>query len=108
MSNPAAKTALHPLHSQGIVELWDRDQAGGYQANKSRRTGRTTAIALKAISDAIREPGRLIPLIDHHRGFEAARHLRHVVDDSVHALELREMNLIDRNGTYFLCFGPEA
>lgn len=107
MSSSEVKKALHPLHSQFIVELWDKDQAGGYQANKCRRTGRTTAIALKAISDAISEPGRLIPLIDHHRGFEAARHLRHMVDDSVLALELREMNLIDRNGTYFLCFGTE-
>ena len=108
MGNPDAKTDLHPLHCQRLVHLWDRFEAGGYQANKCRRTGRTTAVALKAISDAIREPGMLIPLIDHHRGREAAHHLRTVVDDSVRALELREMNLIDRNGTYFLCFGPEA
>lgn len=108
MGNPDAITGHHPLHSQRIVELWDSYEPGGYQANKYRRTGRSTAIALKAISDAIRDPGMLIPLIDHYRGRQSAQHLRLMVDGAVRALELREMNLIDRNGAYFLCFGPEA
>lgn len=107
MDNTEAKTGLHPLHSMAIVEWWDRCEPGGYETNRSRRTGRTTSIALRKISEAIREPGQPIPLIDHHPGRKAAHHLFLMVGGIVRDLDLREMNLIDRAGAYFLCFGPE-
>jgi hypothetical protein len=59
---------------------FDKAQAGEW--DESRCTGRSTAIALRAIADAIKVPGMWIPVRDHIDTFANHRSL------TVHALRL--------------------
>jgi hypothetical protein len=68
-----------------------------YQTSETagRRTGKTTAIALRAISDAIANPGRRVPLIDHFYPDQrrADRHLADMARAYIHMLGLQFMTV---------------
>jgi hypothetical protein len=74
---------------------------GDYQ----RRSGRTTAICLSTLAQAISTPFTAIPLVDHHGTAQANDHLALMVRDTILALELHRMYILQRNGDYFLQCG---
>lgn len=103
--------SLHPLHTWEMVERANRIVPGGYQAVCTNQTGRTTAIALRTIAEAISHPGREVVIMDHSDFPEADRHLARNIERMIQRLELRALSvrrvLIGRH-RYVLVFGASA
>ena len=53
-----------------------------------RFSGRSTALALHAIADAMQNPNKQIPIVDHHPGREANEHLLKTTANVVEKLSL--------------------
>ena len=74
-----------------------------------RCTGRSTAIALAHIADAIRKPGVRILLQDHLGGAKTDKHLADMVVDYCRNLGLKHLHIATRYErgvtNYYLCFG---
>ncbi|MCY1275098.1 hypothetical protein D9M69_527380 [compost metagenome] len=103
--------SLHPLHTWAMVERANSIVPGGYQAVRENQTGRTTAIALRAIAEAISNPGREVAIIDHSDCPDSDRHLARNIERMIQRLELRALAvqrvLIPRRA-YVLVFGVLA
>jgi hypothetical protein len=105
---------VNPLHDGVYVMSCEKLQVGGYAAHRHHRTGRTTALALSYISDAIKNPRQRIMLFDHDvddpnldmGGVGIAR----VVEDIISKLNLREMYISfnDELKEYTVCFGTHG
>lgn len=105
---PITLTPRHPLHTQDFVDRLNATTPGGYAAHMTRRTGRTTAIALEAISKAIRSPGTTLYFEDHHPGQAAARNLASLIRDVAERLRLSEINVTTKAGRVELRFGEQT
>lgn len=105
---PITLTPRHPLHTQDFVDRLNATTPGGYAAHMTRRTGRTTAIALEAISKAIRSPGTTLYFEDHHPGQAAARNLASLIRDVAERLRLSEINVATKAGRVELRFGEQT
>ena len=97
----------HPLHSDELIARL-RENGDTLQ----RCTGRSTIIALKAITRALENPGYWVKLEDHHRSPLANRHLANMVADLVTKLDfkhfiLEEVISVDGSfsDTFSLVFG---
>jgi hypothetical protein len=77
---------LNPLHS--VEWLCDMIRVTGEYFDTSRRTGRTTALALKAIAEAIENPWVWVPLKDHHNTILANESMSNIVRSMVHVMQL--------------------
>lgn len=104
-ASPMTITPRHPLHTQDFVDNLNRTTPGGYAAHMERRTGRTTAIALQAISKAIRHPGKPIYCEDHHAGSQAARHMTSLIRDTIARLNLQGIEVSQKGDRVELLFG---
>lgn len=82
----------HPIHTQEFVDHLQR-RPGGYLANRHRRTGRSTAQALGALSMAISRPGEEVVLRDHFGTAAADAHLALLVLDIIDRLGLVAMRV---------------
>lgn len=91
----------HPLHPEEFIA---RARAGGYY-DSSRRTGRTTAIALRTIAEAIERPYTKVPIRDHVGTPGMDRYLARMIIDIIKALHLHEMSVDLRGPT--LTFGTK-
>lgn len=86
---------LHPLHTVEMITTMIRDT--GEYFDQNRRTGRSTALALKYIADAISNPYKPIRIVDHAQpnGMPATcemnRHLARMVFDIVRHLRYEHM-----------------
>ena len=105
---PITLTPRHPLHTQDFVDRLNATTPGGYAAHMTRRTGRTTAVALEAISKAIRSPGTTLYFEDHHPGQAAARNLASLIRDVAERLRLSEINVATKAGRVELRFGEQT
>jgi hypothetical protein len=69
------------------------DQGLPLKAVADRHTGRTTAIALRAIVESIENPGVAVKVEDHHGTYHASRSAFNVAADIVGKLGLERMVL---------------
>lgn len=81
---------VHPLHDEALVITYIREN-GEYPGD--RRTGRTTALALKYIAEAIGKPSVRIYLRDHVDTKQASDHLARKVQDIVRELRLKHLKV---------------
>lgn len=86
----------HPLHDKLFLALIG-------EKNTDRRTGRSTAYALRLISDAILQPGQPIRIIDHYGTHEANRMLATMIMDIIEKTGLQYLTINRANLT--LTFG---
>lgn len=88
---------LHPLHTADslFAEMKETARYPDY----SRRTGRSTAIALHVISQAINNPHQPIRFEDHHRSAEANHHLGQMIVHYCGMLRLEHMQVSPRDYT---------
>lgn len=89
----------HPLHSADFIERY-RDFAG--EPLQERRTGRSTALALKYIAEAIQNPRKPVQIKDHHDSALAHRRLFQVTREMVKRLDLQNMVFHEFRGTVTL------
>ena len=75
----------HPLHSMEFITNC-LVVTGCYPGQ--RRTGRSTALALRLISESIKRPGEWLSIKDHHDSRMADHHLRQMIQDIVLKLGL--------------------
>lgn len=83
---------LHPLHT--IEFIADALRATGEYPGL-RRTGRSTAQALRLISECIQRPGVWMQPHDHHGTTTANRQLLCLIQDTVAKLELTGFSFQD-------------
>lgn len=88
---------LHPLHTPEF--LHQQTLETGCYADTTRCTGRTTAIALRAIAEAIDNPHKSIHYRDHHLTNAADMHLGMRIEDICKALRLEHMQIRPKQGT---------
>lgn len=69
----------------------------GCYPDMERRTGRTTAIALSTIAEAIRSPGVPVPIKDHHPS--ANQHLAMQIHEYISVLKLQHLHVRPRQLT---------
>ena len=81
---------LHPLHQE---EWYEQQGEQGIQADPERYTGRTTAIALRIIHDAISNPEQLIDIIDHTPYRQSDKYLAKIIQWMIESLELRHLHI---------------
>lgn len=89
---------LHPLHTPELLarhvhctgEYWPRE----------RCTGRTTALALKLLAEAISKPHERLIIRDHEPTAVAAKHLRTRMQDIAERLGLEHMQFTDTSVTF--------
>lgn len=98
----SAPAALHPLHTAYMVECMEREP-GGYAVHRYRRTGRSTAIALRTIANAIASPGEEIPIEDHHGTRQADKFLADLITVTIRLLSLQKLCVRRRRGSRDLC-----
>lgn len=79
-------TKLHPLHTPEWVARYVLEK-GEYPGE--RFTGRSTALALRVIAEAIENPGKKVLIRDHVNLHRANNHLRGTVQEFVRKLGLR-------------------
>lgn len=92
---------LHPLHTVEMITTMIGDT--GEYFDQNRRTGRSTALALKYIADAYAKPYTPIKVIDHEQsnGMPATM-------DSNRVLSLKVFSMIDALGLkHFRCNGSQ-
>lgn len=78
----------HPLHTE---EFLRRVRLCSGQHPGNRRTGRSTAIALRILADAISCPRRPIQVVDHDPRRCAQEHTFYMVHDMATALGLQHL-----------------
>lgn len=100
----AEQEKLHPLHDpKWVAEII----ASTGQYPGSRGTGRTTALALEAIAQAIRNPGKVVEVCDHSG--HLPKYAATVVIGIVRSLGLRHMHISNTDYAYVcLLFQREA
>ncbi len=69
-----------------------------------RQTGRSTAQGLKAIHDAIYQPGEPVPIRDHYGTHEANKLLAMKINTLIDKLELRGFEITKKPMGYYLTF----
>ena len=87
----------HPLHTPEFIA--DVVKATGRYPG-DRYTGRSTAIALRLIAEAIESPRKPIPIRDHYGTSLADRYLRQAMQDMVDKLDLKHMVFTDTTITF--------
>lgn len=91
---------MHLLHDEAFIQLVGE--------NSPRRTGRTTAMALAILSQAIVRPGQKIYVNDHHGTHRAALHLMNMTKDFAEKLGLQFMNFRPHGHPYpYVVFGKD-
>ena len=97
---------LNPLHTP---EMFARViSATGEYFDPKRRSGRSTALALHYISDAIEHPRAPIRIKDHHDSVQADRQLAEIVEMMIIKLELKHMyvwNKYENTLKFYVSFG---
>jgi len=94
---------MNPLHDVGLIA--NTIQMTGEYFDQSRRSGRSTALALTYISQAILHPYKPIIVVDHeqHKGVRASVAMNvaliHKIADMVAALKLQHFTFSTRDGT---------
>ena len=73
---------------QATCNLFRTEGQGNYLKHHMRRTGRSTALALGYILEAINKPDRIVYVKDHHDTCEAHRHLFNMIERMIKKLEL--------------------
>jgi hypothetical protein len=73
---------------QATCELFRTGGQGNYLKNHKCRTGRSTALALGYILEAINNPDKIVYVEDHYNTHEAHRHLLHMIEGMIRKLEL--------------------
>ncbi len=92
----------HPLHEE---DWYENMGVQGMQADPERHTGRTTAIALRIIHDAICNPRHKIDIIDHTAYRRADKDLAHTIKWMIERLELGHMYVeVSKRDEYTLIF----
>ena len=99
---------LNPLHTPEMIA--QVISATGEYFDPKRGSGRSTALALRYISDAIGHPLIPIRIIDHHDSVQADRLLAENVKKMIFKLELKHMYVWDqrRDGDrvkFYVSFG---
>ena len=99
---------LNPLHTPEMIERVI-STTGEYFDSK-RGSGRSTALALRYISDAIQHPRAPIRIKDHHDSVQADRQLVENVKMMIFKLELKHMYVWDQQGegnrvNFYVSFG---
>lgn len=79
---------MHPLHDEQFLFMLEQMRNGN-----DRRTGRSTAYALRIISEAILSPGKPIRIIDHYGTHEANRMLATMIAQMIDKLGLKYMTI---------------
>jgi hypothetical protein len=79
---------VNPLHQQAIVPDSAMLQL---MISDNRCTGKSTAIALETIANAIKQPFTPITIRDHFPSTQADEHLAHMIEQIVRRLELKMM-----------------
>lgn len=92
----------HPLHS---IEFIVSTLSATGEHPGQRRTGRSTAQALRLLSEAIRQPGIVMLVKDHHGTVNADRNLVQRMREIVELLHLEEITF--RMDVPSVCFGKE-
>lgn len=82
---------LHPLHTPALLN--QMVLSSGCYADVSRCTGRSTALALRLIAEAIENPGKAVPLRDHHNTTPAHDHFCRLVHAMTGMLRLQHMHV---------------
>ena len=85
---------LNPLHTPEMIA--QVISATGEYFDPKRGSGRSTALALRYISDAIEHPRAPIRIKDHHDSVQADRLLAENVKMMIFKLELKHMYVWDR------------
>ncbi len=85
---------LNPLHTPEMI-AYVISTTGEYFDSK-RGSGRSTALALHYISDAIGHPRVPIRIKDHHDSVQADRQLAEIVKMMISKLELKHMYVWDQ------------
>ena len=80
------KQTAHPLHDKEFLAMVG-------DKNTDRRTGRSTALAFRYISEAIANPGKPIRIFDHHGTNEADRMLAGMIGDIIHKTGLKHLRI---------------
>lgn len=93
---------LNPLHTPEMIA---RQIAQTNRFDVTRGTGRSTSLALRAISDAIANPFKPVRLEDHSDAPRSSDHLAAIVKDMILSLGLEHMKVEYRNGGQYLQFG---
>jgi hypothetical protein len=75
----------HPLHDKEFIEK--------FPSATDRRTGRSTAIALRTITWAIENPDQPISIRDHHPTIKAHQFLARMIADMIQKLELQHLTI---------------
>lgn len=88
------QTQRSPLHLASNLKL---------KANQY--TGKSTAIALNSIANAIRQPYTWILLDDHRDGVEADKHLFMLTKDAVYKLGLVQFYFKESGKSFYIAFG---
>jgi hypothetical protein len=83
---------MHPLHTAEFLTMFGKK-------NTDRRTGRSTALAFRIISDAILNPNMPIRIIDHYGTHEANRMLANMVSDIIEKTGLQYLTINGANLT---------
>ena len=82
----------HPLHDKLFLALIGEKYT-------DRRTGRSTALAFRIISDAILNPNMPIRIIDHHGTHQADRMLANMIMDVIEKTGLQYLTINGANLT---------
>lgn len=103
---------IHPLHTakRHADVMRDLGVYGYHEWLEDKRcTGRSSALILRCIAEAIEKPFTAIPILDHSHessdGSCAKRNFAEAVLSTVNQLGLHSMHTQLRNGTYYLTFG---
>lgn len=104
---------LHPLHSiERHADVIKQQGILGYHKwlEEKRGTGRSTALALRYIAQAIENPHTAVLLLDHTTGAteDTKRSFATRVADLVKDFGLAGLWTQLRNGDYFLIFGDDS
>lgn len=96
---------MHPLHTPDFISEMNMMLKDGYERNKHRLTGQTTAIALHTIARAISNPYEKIKIIESSELHINAILVRRITN-IIAALDLKFMYIKnDNKNNYFLTFG---
>lgn len=102
---------LHPLHTPEMISGWI--SSTGEYPDQTRRTGRSTAIALNTIADAMNKPFTWIQVKDHHDSVGADENLLALIMDIIDRIGLghfyyKKDPMVEKFGVrtkYFIRFG---
>ena len=92
---------MHPLQTKLAIAGFTE----AFANHPYRATGRSTVRALEAIARAIRNPGQLIYVQDHHYGDRADEHLLRMIERYVTNLEFEYFSFGKSIKGFWVCFG---